>query len=100
MHKKLLDNIKRLVIFFKKPHKAVVTQTISRWIKYVLQSSGVDTSLYIAHSVRHAATSKTFKKGISLDIIRPTAGWTKSSSVFADFYKPIIGGEESFALLF
>ena len=76
----------------------MVTQTISRWIKYVLQSSGVDTSLYIAHSVRHAATSKTFKKGISLDIIKSTGGWTKSSSVFANFYnKPIIEGEKSFA---
>lgn len=96
--KNLRNNVKNLFISFKKPHKAVVTQTISRWIKSVLYASGVDTSQYTAHSVRHAATSKAYMKGISLDLIRSTAGWTKSSSVFAKFYnKPITEGEQDFA---
>ncbi|KAJ8911445.1 hypothetical protein NQ315_008331 [Exocentrus adspersus] len=97
--KSLRNNVKNLFISFKKPHKAVVTQTISRWIKSVLYKSGINTSQYTAHSVRHAATSKAFKKGISLDIIRATAGWTKSSSVFEKFYnKPIAEEDHDFAL--
>lgn len=97
--KDLRGNVKNLFISFKKPHKPVVTQTISRWIKCILYTCGVDTSHYDAHSVRHAATSQAFKKGISLDIIRSTAGWSKTSSVFARFYnKPITEGKQDFAL--
>ncbi|XP_045763967.1 uncharacterized protein LOC123866438 [Maniola jurtina] len=84
--KPLRNNEKVLFISFKKPHKSVSTNTISRWIKDTLSVSGVDTSIFSAHSVRHAATSAAYRKGINIDTIRNTAGWNGNSRVFARFY--------------
>lgn len=54
----------------KEPHKAVTSQTLSKWIKSVLCSCGIDISVFTAHSTRHAATSRAHKMGINLDLIR------------------------------
>lgn len=75
-----------LFISYKKPHSKVSSQTLSKWIKDTLHSSGVDTSIFSAHSTRHAATSTANRLGVNIDLIRKTAGWTDSSSVFAKFY--------------
>ncbi|XP_043276104.1 uncharacterized protein [Venturia canescens] len=77
---------KSLFLATKKPHKKVGAQTISRWIKRVMKESGVDTEVFSAHSTRHASTSVAFTKGVSLDIIRATAGWSERSQVFARYY--------------
>ncbi|KYM97753.1 hypothetical protein ALC62_11564 [Cyphomyrmex costatus] len=78
-------------VSFRPPHKAVSSQTLSRWIKAVLGSAGVDISIFSAHSTRHASTSLAASKGISLDEIRRTAGWSETSTTFARFYnRPII----------
>jgi integrase len=79
-----------LFIAIRKPHKAVGTQTISRWIKHMLADSGVDTSVFTAHSTRHAATSRAAARGVSIDVIRSTAGWSGESMVFAKFYNRVI----------
>ncbi|KAL7304628.1 hypothetical protein TKK_0002875 [Trichogramma kaykai] len=42
------------------------------------------------HSTRHAATSVAARKGLNLEFIRKTAGWTEKSTVLAKFYnKPV-----------
>lgn len=76
-----------LFITFKKPHHNASSQTISRWIKTILGKSGLDTKIFTAYSTRHAATSTAARRGVNLDIIRLSAGWTKESQVFAKFYK-------------
>lgn len=87
-----------LFISIKKPHASVGSQTIARWIKRVLQKSGIDVSVFKAHSVRHATTSAAFAKGVSFDTIKRTAGWTNKSQVFAKFYnRPIVQEENTFA---
>lgn len=84
------ENNKRLFISFKKPHGVVSAQTLSRWIKAVLAQSGVDTNTFTAYSTRHAATSAAKRRGVSIDTIKRTAGWTEKSSTFAKFYdKPV-----------
>lgn len=81
----------RLLLTFKKPHKAASSQTIGRWIKLTLEASGVDTSVFSAHSTRHAATSAALRAGLSVDTIRRCAGWTGHSTVFANFYnRPVV----------
>ena len=75
-----------LFISYKKPHKAVGTQSLSRWIKNILKMSGINTDIFSAYSTRHAATSAVKRKGISIDMIKKTAGWTKNSETFAKFY--------------
>lgn len=87
-----------LILTHKKPYHPASTETISRWIKEVLQKSGIDTSMFTSHSVRHASTSAAYRAGLNIDIIKNTAGWTKSSSVFAIFYnRPLITSNLDFA---
>lgn len=88
-----------LFISFKRPHSKVSPQTLGKWIKQVLCCSGIDTSIFTAHSTRHAATSSANKLGVSIDIIRKTAGWTNSSCVFAKYYnKEIVSDSNEFAI--
>lgn len=91
-------NSERLLITFKKPYHAASSQTISRWIKAVLKKSGVDTTQFSAHSTRHASTSAAYRKGVSLDQVRITAGWTSKSGAFAKFYnRPVVSERGTFA---
>ena len=51
-----------------------------------MQSSGIDTNKYKAHSVRAAATSKASNDNIPVQDIMKLAGWTQQST-FARYYK-------------
>lgn len=89
--KNIRTNEKRLFLTIKKPHHAAKAATISRWIKETLEQGGIDTSLFTAHSTRHASTSAAFRKGVNVEMIRKAAGWSKESEVFARFYnRPLI----------
>lgn len=95
---KLLRNSSNLFISFRKPFSKVTSQTLSNWIKSTLTESGVDTSLFSAHSTRHSSTSSASRLGVSLEVIRKTAGWSESSKVFAKFYnKEVIDDPNQFA---
>ncbi len=80
------NNEEYLLLSYVKPFKRVGTQTISRWLKDVLNLSGIDVSKYSAHSYRHATVSKAADKGCSVDLIFKYAGWTEKSKVFGRFY--------------
>lgn len=86
-----------LLITVKRPYRNATAQTISRWIKQTLCASGIDVSVYGAHSARHAATSTARAAGLSLDLIRKTAGWTASSQAFAKFYNRPVVEKSNFA---
>ncbi|XP_074115774.1 uncharacterized protein LOC141538290 [Cotesia typhae] len=75
----LRGNIDSLFISFNKPHKAVKSETISRWIKTTLEELGVDKR-FTAHSTRHASTSKAYEKGVSIEEIKKVAVLTPSTS--------------------
>lgn len=92
------QSVDSLLLTFKRPCKAPTSQSISRWIKGVLETSGVDVSVFSLHSTQHAATSSTaFAAGLSLDIIRKTASWTPESQVFTKFYQRPLANSGSFA---
>lgn len=76
----------RLILTAKKPIHNASTATISRWIRNVLTESGIDTGVFTAHSTRHASTSAASRKGVPVDIIKRTAGWSGNSLTFAKFY--------------
>lgn len=84
--KSLRGNVKQLFIGLKKPHLSVSSQTLSRWIRDMLSRAGVPVASFSAHSTRHAATSAAHRLGISLDVIRRTAGWSPTSDTFFKFY--------------
>ncbi|XP_063828979.1 uncharacterized protein LOC135078310 [Ostrinia nubilalis] len=85
-----LTHTNKLILTIKKPYHNASSSTIGRWIKNVLSDSGVDTSIFGAHSTRHASTSAASRKGASIDSIKRAAGWTGNSLIFAKFYnRPI-----------
>ncbi|KYN16820.1 hypothetical protein ALC57_10926, partial [Trachymyrmex cornetzi] len=80
-----------LFISFRAPYKVVSFQTLGRWVKTKIHTAGVDRNIFSTHSIRHASTSLAANEGISLEEIRCTAGWSKSSETFARFYnRPIL----------
>lgn len=92
------EGIDSLLITHHKPHKKASSQTISRWIKQTLAESGVDVTIFSAHSTRHASSSAAASAGVCIDTIRKTAGWSASSTTFARFYnRPVTDGEGAFA---
>lgn len=93
--KDLRFNNTYLFLSFKKPHREVSTQTLSRWIKTTLADCGIDTTIFTAHSTRHAATSAAQNAGANIDTIRKSAGWSDRSKAFARFYnRPIIAKKD------
>ena len=67
----------QLFIAVRKPHHAVVSSTIARWLKSTLLSAGVDTSVFSAHSTRGASSSKAAMSGVTMkNILDTAAAWT------------------------
>lgn len=90
--------IQELFITSTRPFKAASKDTLSRWVKNVLQASGVDTTQFTAHSTRHASTSTALAKGVDIETIRRTAGWSASSQIFQRYYNvPIVPDQRLFS---
>lgn len=79
----------QLLLGIVAPHKKVVTSTVSRWVKDVIQLSGIDVTIFKAHSTRTAASSKASSIGISVTEILKRAGWSNEST-FQKFYNKSI----------
>lgn len=93
--KELRGSCEYLFITYKKPFHKATCQTIGRWIKKVLNKSGVDINQFKPQSTRHAATSAAARKGVNFDSIRLAAGWTQNSKTFANFYnRPLVCNEQ------
>ncbi|KAJ8038859.1 hypothetical protein HOLleu_16414 [Holothuria leucospilota] len=86
---KSLRKDSKLFISFVRPHASVSRETISRWIKYVLKESGLNTDLFKPHSTRSAATSGAFVRGVPVEDILQTAGWSNELSFVRFYQKPI-----------
>nr|CAH7717093.1 unnamed protein product [Callosobruchus chinensis] len=95
--KLLRGSIKNLFISITKPYKEISTQTLGRWVKNILEKSGVDTNKFSAHSTRHASTSAANRKGVNFGTIRLSAGWSKNSEMFARVYNRPLVSDISFA---
>ena len=67
------------------PHAPVTTSTISRWLREIMTDAGVNTTLFKAHSVRGASTSKASKEGLSVGQIIEKANWSNAGT-FQKFY--------------
>lgn len=79
------DN-EHLFLGIRKPHNIVGSQTLARWVKKVLQDSGIDISIFGAHSTRSASTSAAHRTGVNLEVVRKAAGWSDTSNVFIKYY--------------
>ena len=79
------ERVSKLFISYVKPHKHVSTDTLARWIKSILKVSGIDTSVFKAHSVRSASTSHAYARGIPIAEILRTADWSNEKT-FRKYY--------------
>ena len=70
------------------PHKPVVSSTIARWLKQVLKGSGVDTTVFKAHSTRGASSTAAALAGISSQEIMDQVGWSRQSTFCRFYYRP------------
>ena len=88
--KELRGNNTKLLISFRKPHNAVTTSTVSRWLKETLRLSGIDITVYKSHSVRAAATSAAQLLNVTIEDILSAGGWA-AAETFRKFYnKPLL----------
>ena len=78
-----------LLVSHKKPHHRVTVQTISRWLRVVLDAAGVDTNVYKSHSTRAASTSAARRMEVPLDHILATAGWNNERTFHRFYNKPV-----------
>ena len=96
--KDLRGDIQFLFISLTRPFRSVTLQSLSRWVKIILEKSGLNTNIFTAHSTRHASTSAVKRSGVDIDIVRKTAGWTQSSNTFVKFYNlPLTPTNDTFA---
>ena len=77
--------VSKLFLSFIRPYNPVSPRTIAGWIMSVLQSAGIDTSKFKAHSVRGAATSHAYVIGTPVADILNMADWS-SEHVFRKHY--------------
>jgi integrase len=81
-----LRKSERLLLSCIKPHKPISKDSVSRWVKLVLERSGINTAIFKAHSTRSASTSCANESGLPLQTILETAGWSNAGT-FQRFYQ-------------
>lgn len=67
----------------------VTTCTLARWLKEVLFLSGIDVSMFTAHSFRGAAASKALGAGVSIKNVLETANWASARTFYKYYFKDI-----------
>ena len=79
-------------------YNAVTTSTVARWLKNVLSMSGIDISVFKAHSFRGAAASAAFNKGCSVQMILKTGDWSSVRNFYKFYLRRNVSNDElSFA---
>lgn len=85
---------KKLLIITVKLHFAAEKSTISKYVKSVLSKAGIDISMFKAHSVRGASTSKLFQLNVPIDQIMKKAMWSSESTFRCFFNKEVLPTED------
>ena len=78
----------QLLVAIVKPHKPVAACTIARWLKEVLKLSGIDVSMFTAHSTRSASASAAADSGVTTSDILKAADWSTESVFRCFYYRP------------
>lgn len=78
----------KLLLCYQKPFGPASKDTVSRWMKNVLSKAGIQN--FAPHSFRGASASAMLKCGVPLDDILKTAGWTRASTFYRFYNKPVI----------
>ena len=80
----------QLFLGMRNPHKPIDTTSISRWIKNLLELTGVDISVFQAHSVRGAASSRASMKGLTVKAVMDRGNWSMESTWQRFYHKEVL----------
>ena len=87
----------QLLLSFINPHVQVSSSTISRWIKKILDLSGVtEMHDFKGHSTTSASTSKAELSGLSVDDILESGSWSSKSTWQAFYHKKVVNVSQKF----
>ena len=64
------------------------SSTIARWIKEVLALSGIDISIFKAHSSRGASATAAADRGVSIFEILQLGDWSEENTFKKFYYRP------------
>ena len=80
-----------LFLTYQAPYSRASLDTLRRWMKDILRKAGVPLG-YGAHSVRTASVSAAFSRGLEVETILKTGGWS-SEKTFQKHYNREIRSE-------
>ena len=75
----------KLFIITCEPFSPAKNGTLCRWVKMIMDLSGIDIMAFGPHSICSATSSKAWETGVSLDSIMKRAGWS-CQNTFVDHY--------------
>ena len=76
----LRNDTDSVFLITRKPYKPASRDTISRWVKSLLKTAGIDTIEFADGSTKSAASSKASCEGVPLDdILESTGRWYKKN---------------------
>ena len=87
--RKLKSSTPKTKLFFSwiGEHNPVTSCSIVRWLKIVMIETGIDTSIFKAHSVRGAACSKAAGKGVTTKQILEAADWSSEGTFQRSYHR-------------
>ena len=77
---------KKLLISTQTPHKGVSKETVSQWVKQLMLKAGINKQFGV-HSTRAVANSTAKMKGVPIETIMKTAGWTNAKTFKKNYHK-------------
>ena len=86
----------QLLLSYIKPHVEVHSSIASRWIKEILNETGVDVDVFKGHPTRLASVSKACLSGISVDDILSQGSWSNESTWQKFYHKQALLKEQVF----
>ena len=86
----------KLLVSFK-TYEMVASSTFARWLKEVLQLSGIDASNFKVHSFRGATTSAEYIAGVTLQDILQTANWGSAKKFRKFYYRDVVDHQLNFS---
>ena len=93
-----LRGTRKLFIATRRPHTAVTSATLARWIKNMLLAAGVADE-FSAHSTRGASTTWALHRGATLADVLAAANWSGSHTFIQHYYRPSSHGAFGKAVL-
>ena len=86
VHRQTEITKKVLFLSYVEPYHAIKPKTVANWLKMVMLRSGIDTSVYKAHSTRSAAASGAVIGGATIKQILKLGNWSRAQT-FRKFYE-------------